>query len=66
MASESVTKGKAYCIVMTMDPPKWTKGGASIIRGCQGGAFDVNYHMYLNLSSRTPTVRLSEMFEAEL
>jgi hypothetical protein len=25
----------------TVDPPKWTKGGASVIEGCQGGAFGV-------------------------
>jgi hypothetical protein len=49
-----------------LDPPKWTKGGASIIRGCHGGAFGVNFHLYLNLSSRFPTAGLSEMFEAEL
>jgi hypothetical protein len=38
----------------TLDPPKWTKGGASVIGGCHGGAFGVNVHMYLNLSSPTP------------
>jgi hypothetical protein len=35
-----------------LDPPKWTKGGASVIRGCrghEGGAFEVNFHLYLNL-----------------
>ena len=39
----------------TLDPPKWTKGGASVIRGCQGGAFEVNFYLYLNLSSQFPT-----------
>jgi hypothetical protein len=53
----------ANCILMTMDPPKWTKGGASVIGGCHGGAFEVNYHMYLHLTSRFPT---AGMFEAEL
>ena len=39
----------------TLDPPKWTKGGASVIRGRHGGAFEVNFHLYLNLSSQFPT-----------
>jgi hypothetical protein len=50
----------------TVDPQKWTKGGASVIRGCQGGAFGVKFHLYLNLSSRFPKAELSGMFEAEL
>ena len=50
----------------TVDPPKWTKVGPSVMRGCQGGAFEVNLHMYLNLSSPTPTAQQPGMFEAEL
>jgi hypothetical protein len=50
----------------TLDPPKWTEGGASVIGGCHGLAFGVNSHMYLNLSSQFLTSGLSEMFEAEL
>jgi hypothetical protein len=48
--------------MITMDPPKWTKGGTSVIRGCQGGAFGVNFHLYSISDSRG----LSGMFEAEL